>query len=562
MMMTSSQMPLTGGKPEHRWWILAVLATAQLMVALDATVVSIALPHAQASLHFSSADRQWIVTAYALAFGSLLLPGGRLADIFGRKRLFLAGAAGFAAASAAGGASQSFAMLVTARAAQGAFAAVLAPAALSLLTTTFSHPDERGKAFGIYGGIATAGASVGLLAGGALTQYLNWRWTMFINVPIAGIVITGGVIFLSSHVTEARQRVDWAGAVLGGLGLFAVVYGFAHAATKPGSAGWADPQTIGSIAAGIVLLAAFVIAERRLAYPLLPLRVVLDRNRGGSYSALLLAPIGLFSVFLFLTYYLETIQGYSPVRTGLAFLPLTVTVLFSAGVSNTVLLPRVSPRLLVPAGLQLAAAGMALMTRIALHSSYPSPVLPSLLLIGLGLGMVFAPCYSLGTAGVTDDDAGVASATINVSQQIGASIGTALLNSIAAGAAASFITAHATGAAPSQMLLAQAAVHSYTVAFWAGAAIMTAAALAVAPLLRPGLAELGVMPRSDIRPRGVTTDRYTQPVRSVFARPPSRPEQHLDPKAPCQPPGSSVDRSAAEIATDGAPACVELKGAS
>ena len=208
-MMTSSQMPLTGGKPEHRWWILAVLATAQLMVALDATVVSIALPHAQASLHFSSADRQWIVTAYALAFGSLLLPGGRLADIFGRKRLFLAGAAGFAAASAAGGASQSFAMLVTARAAQGAFAAVLAPAALSLLTTTFSHPDERGKAFGIYGGIATAGASVGLLAGGALTQYLNWRWTMFINVPIAGIVITGGVIFLSSHVTEARQRVDW-----------------------------------------------------------------------------------------------------------------------------------------------------------------------------------------------------------------------------------------------------------------------------------------------------------------------------------------------------------------
>ncbi|HEY6313608.1 MAG TPA: MFS transporter [Streptosporangiaceae bacterium] len=562
MMMTSPQTPLTVGKPEHRWWILAVLATAQLMVALDATVVSIALPHAQASLHFSSADRQWIITAYALAFGSLLLLGGRLADIYGRKRLFLAGAAGFAAASAAGGASQSFAMLVTARAAQGAFGAVLAPAALSLLTTTFSHPDERGKAFGIYGGIATAGASVGLLAGGALTQYLNWRWTMFINVPIAGIVITGGVVFLSSRLTQARQRVDRAGAVLGGLGLFAVVYGFAHAATKPGSAGWADPQTIGSIAAGIVLLAAFVIAERRVAYPLLPLRVVLDRNRGGAYSAMLLASIGLFSVFLFLTYYLETIQGYSPVRTGLAFLPLTVTLLVSAGVSNTVLLPRVSPRLLVPAGLLLAAAGMALMTKIGLHSSYASPVLPSLLLIGLGLGMVFAPCYSLGTSGVTDDDAGVASATINVSQQIGASIGTALLNSIATGAAASFITAHATGAAPSRVLLAQAAVHSYTIAFWAGAAILTAAALALAPLLRPGLAELGVMPRSDIRPRGVTTDRHTQPVRSVSARPPSGHKQHLDPKAPCQSPGSSVDRSAAEIATDGAPGCAELKGAS
>jgi EmrB/QacA subfamily drug resistance transporter len=501
------------------------------MVALDATVVSIALPDAQASLHFSSADRQWIVTAYALAFGSLLLLGGRLADIFGRKRLFLVGVAGFAAASAAGGASQGFAMLVTARAAQGAFGAVLAPAALSLLTTTFSHPDERGKAFGIYGGIATAGASVGLLVGGALTQYLSWRWTMFINVAIAGIVITGGVVFLS-HAAGARQRVDRAGAVLGSLGLFTVVYGFAHAATKSASAGWTDPQTIGSIAAGIVLLAAFVIAERRVAYPLLPLRVVLDRNRGGAYSAMLLASIGLFSVFLFLTYYLETNQGYSPIRTGLAFLPLTVTALFSAGVSNTVLLPRVSPRLLVPAGLLLAAAGMALMTSIGLHSSYASPVLPSLLLIGLGLGVVFAPCYSLGTSGVTDEDAGVASATTNVSQQIGASIGTALLNSIATAATASFITAHAPGAAPSPVLVAQVAVHSYTVAFWVGAAILTAAALAVAPLLRPGMAELGVSAaRPDIRPRGVTTDRHTQP-------------------------------SVAEIAADGAPACAKLKGAS
>ena len=510
-MMTSSQRPLTAGQPGHRWWILAVLASAQLMVALDATVVSIALPHAQATLHFSSVDRQWIVTAYALAFGSLLLLGGRLADIFGRKRLFLVGVAGFAVASAVGGASQSFAMLVAARAAQGAFGAALAPAALSLLTTTFSHPDERGKAFGIYGGIATAGTTAGLLVGGTLTQYLNWRWTMFVNVAIAAAVVTGGAVYLSSHITEARQRVDRAGAVLGGLGLFAVVYGFGHAATKPGSAGWTDPQTIGLITAGIVLLAAFVIAERRVAYPLLPLRVVLDRNRGGAYSAMLLASIGLFSVFLFLTYYLETIQGYSPVRTGLAFLPLTVTVLFSASVSSTVLLPRVSPRLLVPAGLLLAAAGMALMTRIGLHSSYAWPVLPSLLLIGLGLGMIFAPCYSLGTSGVTDEDAGVASATVNVSQQVGASVGTALLNSIATGAAASFIAAHAAhaahaaGAAPSRILVAQAAVHSYAVAFWVGAAILTVAALAVAPLLR---------------------------------------------------------RSVPEIAADGAPACVELKGAS
>jgi EmrB/QacA subfamily drug resistance transporter len=490
-MTTSSETPVTGGKQERRWWILAVLATAQLMVALDATVVSIALPHAQATLHFSNADRQWIVTAYALAFGSFLLLGGRLADIFGRKPLFLAGVAGFAAASAAGGASGSFTMLVTARAAQGAFAAVLAPAALSLLSTTFTRPDERGKAFGIYGGIATAGASVGLLVGGALTQYLSWRWTMFVNVAIAGIVIAGGAVLLTARVAEARQRVDRAGAVLGGLGLFAVVYGFAHAATKPGSGGWADPQTIGSIASGLVLLAAFVIAERRVSYPLLPLRVVVDRNRGGSYGAMLLASVGLFGVFLFFTYYLETIQGYSPVRTGLAFLPLTMAVLVSAAVSGTFLLPRVSARLLVPTGLLLAAAGMALMTRIGLDSSYASPALPALLLIGLGLGLVFAPCFSLGTSGVADEDAGVVSAAINVSQQIGASIGTALLNSIATAAAASFITAHATGAAPSRVQVAEAAVHSYTTAFWVGAAILAAAAVVVAPLLRPGLAELG-----------------------------------------------------------------------
>jgi len=467
------------------------MATAQLMVALDATVVSIALPHAQAALHFSNADRQWIVTAYALAFGSLLLLGGRLADIFGRKPLFLVGVTGFAVASAVGGAAQNFTMLVTARAAQGAFAAVLAPAALSLLSTTFPHPDERGRAFGIYSGIATAGASVGLLVGGALTQYLTWRWTMYVNVAIAGVVIAAGALLLTSPPAQARQRVDRLGAALGGLGLFAVVYGFAHASVKAGSAGWADPQTFGSIAAGVALLAAFVIAERRVAYPLLPLRIVLDRNRGASYTATLMASVGLFAVFLFFTYYLETILGYSPVRTGLAFLPLTMAVLVGAGVVGSVLLSRVSPRLLVPPGLLLAAAGMVLLTRIGLHTSYTWPALPALILVGLGLGVVFAPCFSLGTSGVSEEDAGVASAAINVSTQIGASIGTALLNTIATAAAASFITAHAAGAAPSSALVAQAAVHSYAIAFWVGAAVMAAAALIVAPLLRPGVAELG-----------------------------------------------------------------------
>jgi EmrB/QacA subfamily drug resistance transporter len=473
----------------RRWWILAVLGIAQLMVVLDATIVNIALPHAQAALHFSNGARQWVVTAYSLAFGSLLLLGGRLADTFGRKRLFIAGVVGFAAASAVGGAAVSFPMLVAARAVQGAFGAMLAPAALSLLTTTFTHPDERGKAFGIYGGIAGAGASIGLLLGGILTQSLDWRWTMYVNLIFALIATIGGLALLAPHAAEERQRIDRTGTLLAGGGLFAIVYGFAHAATRTGSAGWTDPQTLGFLGAGVVLLIAFLFVERRAAHALLPLRVLADRNRGGAYAAMFLASIGMFGVFLFLTYYLESTLGYSPIKTGLAFLPLTGAVMLSAGLSSTVLISRISPRVLVPLGLLIGAAGMALLTRIGLHSSYASDILPSLLLIAVGLGFVFAPCFSLGTLGVAGHDAGVASATVNVAQQIGGSIGTALLNSIATSAAASFITSHTAGR-PTALLSMQAAVHSYTVAFWVGAGIFAAAALVVGPLLRSGVPDL------------------------------------------------------------------------
>jgi MFS family permease len=328
----------------RRWWILGVLALAQLMVVLDSTVVNIALPHAQSDLHFSNGDRQWIVTAYSLAFGSLLLLGGRLSDMFGRKRVFIAGVIGFAAASAVGGAAGSFGMLVVARAVQGAFGALLAPAALSLLTTTFVHPEERGKAFGIYGGIAAAGASVGLLLGGVLTEYLDWRWTMYVNVLIAVVAVAGGLVLLAPHAAEVRQRIDRAGTVLACAGMFAIVYGFAHAATKSGSAGWTDPQTLGFLLGGLALLVAFVFVERRAEHPLLPLRVVTDRNRGGAYMAMFLASVGMFGVFLFLTYYLETILGYSPVTTGLAFLPLTGAVMVSSGLANTADEARQPPR--------------------------------------------------------------------------------------------------------------------------------------------------------------------------------------------------------------------------
>jgi EmrB/QacA subfamily drug resistance transporter len=481
--------PPSAASSSRRWWVLAVLGIAQLMVVLDATIVNIALPHAQSALHFSNDDRQWIVTAYSLAFGSLLLLAGRIADLFGRKRVFLVGVIGFAVASAVGGAAPNFAMLVASRAVQGAFGALLAPASLSLLTTTFVHPAERGKAFGIYGGIAGSGSSVGLLLGGLLTEYLNWRWTMYINVAFAVVAAVAGAALLDRHSPDSRQRLDTTGTVLVSAGLFAVVYGFAHAATKTGTAGWTDAVTIGFLVVGVALVAAFVAWQRRAPHPLLPQRVVLDRDRGGAYAAMFLAAIGIFGVFLFLTYYLETSRGYSAVRTGLAFLPMTVLIVLVAALANTVLLARISSRVLLPSGLVLSAIGMAMLTRIGLQSSYATTILPAMLVTAVGLGLVFAPCFTLGTTGVGEDDAGVASATINVAQQIGGSIGTALLNTIATTAVSSYVAAHV-GQGPMRMVQAAAAVHGYTVVFWVGAAVFLVAALLVGPLLRPGVPDL------------------------------------------------------------------------
>jgi|1186.fasta_scaffold02974_3 EmrB/QacA subfamily drug resistance transporter len=475
----------------RRWWILAVLGLAQLMVVLDATIVNIALPHAQAALGFSNNDRQWIVTGYSLAFGSLLLLGGRIADLFGRKRIFIIGVVGFAAASAFGGAAQNFGMLLTGRVIQGAFGALLAPATLSLLTTTFTHPAERGKATGIYGAIAGAGASVGLLLGGILTEYLDWRWVMYVNVLIAAPALAGGIVLLKNIASPDHPKLDLAGTVLAGFGLFGLVFGFSNASMSPGSTGWTKPATLGTLIGGAVLLAVFVVVERRIAHPLLPLRIVLDRNRAGAYLAMFLAAIGMFGVFLFLTYYLEETLQYSAVKTGLAFLPLTLVLVVVAGVGNGILLSRVSARLLVPAGLVLAGVGMALLTRIGLPGNYAADVLPTLVLVGFGLGLVFAPAFTLGTLGVDSGDAGVASATINVAQQIGGSIGTSLLNTIAATAAAGYVTAHAasiTSAASRQLVVANSLIHSYHIVFWVAAAIYAGAAVVTALLLRPGVA--------------------------------------------------------------------------
>ena len=475
----------------RRWWILAILGLAQLMVVLDVTIVNIALPHAQSALAFSNTDRQWIVTGYSLAFGSLLLLGGRIADNFGRKRVFLIGIVGFAAASAFGGAAQNFDMLLAARVLQGAFGALLAPATLSLLTTTFTDPQERTKATGIYGGIAGAGASVGLLLGGFLTQYLDWRWVMYVNVVLAAFALAGGGTLLKNVPSLHRPKLDLVGTVLAAAGLFCLVFGFSNASMSTGSSGWTKPGTLGTLIGGVILLIVFVLAEQRVANPLLPLRVVLDRNRGGAYMSMFLAAIGMFGVFLFLTYYLEETLQYSAVKTGLAFLPLTLILVVVAGAGNVILLTRVSPRLAVPTGLLLAGVAMALLTRIGLHASYAADVLPTLLLMGIGLGLVFAPAFTLGTLGVDRDDAGVASATINVAQQIGGSIGTSLLNTIAATAATGYVTAHAasiTSSASKQLVVANGLIHSYHVVFWVGAAVFAGAAVLCALLLRSGVA--------------------------------------------------------------------------
>ncbi|HEY0935301.1 MAG TPA: MFS transporter [Trebonia sp.] len=474
----------------RRWWVLAVLGTAQLMVVLDATIVNIALPHAQTALAFNNSDRQWIVTGYSLAFGSLLLLGGRIADVFGRKQVFIIGTIGFAVASAVGGAAVNFDMLLIARVVQGMFGALLAPATLSLLTTTFTNPAERGKATGIYGGIAGAGASVGLLLGGILTEYLNWRYVMYVNVLIAAVALAGGLVLLKTIHTPDRPRLDLVGTVLAAGGVFALVYGFSNASMASGGNGWTEPGTLGPLIGGVVLLVIFVLVELRAAHPLLPLSVVLDRNRGSAYLAMFFSAIGLFGVFLFLTYYLEETLGYSAVKTGLAFLPITLVLVVVAAVGNVILITRVSPRLLIPTGLLVAGVAMALLTRIGLQSNYTADVLPSLVLLGLGLGLVFAPSFTIGTYGVASDDAGVASAMVNVAQQVGGSIGTSLLNTIATTAAASYVAAHAASItrATKPLIEANGLLNSYHTVFWVAAGVFAGAAVLTGLVLRSGIA--------------------------------------------------------------------------
>jgi EmrB/QacA subfamily drug resistance transporter len=473
----------------HRWWALTVIGLAQLMVVLDATIVNIALPSTQRDLGFSNDGRQWIITAYTLAFGSLLLLGGRLADLIGRRRTFVAGLIGFGAASALGGAAGSFMALVGARALQGMFGAVLAPSALSLLTTTFTQPRERSRAFGVFGAIAGSGGAIGLLLGGVLTEHLTWRWTLYVNVVIAVVGVLCGMAILPPHRPAARPRLDLPGTALVAGGLFCLVYGFSSADTES----WGDWRCWGALTLSGLLLAAFVVHESRTEAPLLPPRVVRDRNRAASFISVFIAGAGMFGVFLFVTYYLQRTLGYSPVRTGLAFLPMVGALMATAQLSTNVLIPRIGPKPVVPTGMGLAGTGMAWLTALSLHSGYAAHVLPPLLVMGVGLGLVMPSAMSLATLGVVKRDQGVASATVNTMQQVGGSVGTALLNTVAATAVTDYVSTHPR----TPDLVARANVYSYAIAYWCAAGLFGAGLVVTLLLYQRG------------RPRDLAVGRTT-----------------------------------------------------
>jgi EmrB/QacA subfamily drug resistance transporter len=466
------------GLDPNRWRALLVIAIASLMVVLDATIVNIALPSAQKALHISAANRQWVVTAYSLAFGSLLLLGGRIADFVGRKKVFIIGLIGFAAASALGGIASTQALLFGARALQGAFGALLAPAALSLINVTFTVPKERAKAFGVYGAISGGGAAIGLILGGALTQYANWRWCLGVNVPIALIAVALAIPFIHESKAAGNRSYDIPGAITATLGLVSLVYGFSQAGTK----GWANRGTWQYFILSAILLIAFFRIQTRVKNPLLPLRVLTERNRGGSYAATLLVGTGLFAMFLFLSIYMQGFLHYSALRSGFAFLPFSGGVILFAGVAAQ-LLPRVGPRPLMVVGLLAGSVGLLMLSRITPTASYTTHILPPLIVMSTGLALFFIPSASTGLHHAGEHDAGVASAMINTSQQIGGSLGAALLNTIAISSASAFAKGHSALGAKTQVF---AQVHGFTTAFKFGAGFLLAAAIVVFVSIRVG----------------------------------------------------------------------------
>jgi EmrB/QacA subfamily drug resistance transporter len=457
----------------RRWLALAVIAIAQLMVVLDATIVNIAMPSAQQALDISDANRQWIVTAYTLAFGGLLLLGGRIADYVGRKKILLVGLIGFAGASALGGAATNAATLFAARGLQGVFGALLAPAALSLITVTFTDVRDRAKAFGVFGAISGVGAAIGLLLGGVLTEYTTWRWCLLVNIPIALGALALAIPIVKESRAEGNTKYDVPGAVLATGGLVALVYAF----TKAAEDGWAAGVTLFFFALAAVLLVGFVVVEARTANPLLPLRVVLHRNRGGSFLVSVVMGAGMLGMFLFMTYYFQGTLHYSPLKSGVAYLPFSGALIVTAVVASS-LLPRVGPRAMMTVGGVMAAGAMIWLTQLEIDSPYPTFILPAFVIMATGMALVFVPLGNTSLTGVDNHDAGVASAMLNTTQQVGGSLGVALLNTVFTTATASYIRDRGPAEA------AQGAVHGYNVAFTVSAILLVVSALITFVLIR------------------------------------------------------------------------------
>ncbi|MET8181013.1 DHA2 family efflux MFS transporter permease subunit [Streptomyces sp. NPDC005336] len=495
----------------YRWWGPGVIALAQLMAMLDMTIVNIALPWAQQDTGMSDVSRQWVVTAYTLSFGALLLVGRRVGDLVGRRRAFIIGAAGFAVASVIGGAAPNAELLIAARVVQGVFAALLVPSTLAMLATTFTEPRERAKAFGVFSSVASAGGAIGLLGGGVITQYLNWRWCFYVNVPIGVAVMVGAWLLLPSMPAH-RQRVDFLGAVLSSCGMLALVYAFDQAATHS----WTSGRVLGCLAAAVVLLAGFSVVQAKGRAPLLPLRLVADRNRLGASLTIALAMVSLFGLFLILTYQLQVIMAYSPLRTGLAILPATVATVLTSTQITARLVPRVPLRLLVVSGLLIAMVGLLNLGRLEPGSSYVTTLMPTQILLGVGVGLVISPCISAATYQVSPREVGVVSAVVSTSQQLGGSIGTALLNAIATSVTADRLA----GGRHGERAVTEATVHGYAVAsLWAVGITALAALLA------------GLLITIDLR-----TSRESPPwnwnrPRRATGRPPTSPPDQQPPVA-------------------------------
>ena len=478
MSATSIETPPTAaaaseGRHVNKWLILVIACMAQFMVVLDITVVNIALPSIQTGLKFSSANLQWVVNGYTLIFGGFLLLGGRAADLMGRKRLFVAGVILFSAASLLNGLAQSSGMLIVGRGLQGLGGALVSPAALAIITTTFTESGERTKALGIWSAIAASGSAVGLLMGGVLTDVASWRWVFFVNVPIGVMTVVLAVRYIiESRVVGARRSYDLAGAATVTGGLVVIVF----AIVKAQSFGWGSARTLGLFAAGIVLLAAFLAIESRSESPLMRLSIFRVRSLAVGDAALLLVGSAMFGMFYFASLYVQQILGYSPLKAGLAFLPVTAGIMIGAGLAQQ-LIKRFGVRNVAAAGTTLAALGLLVLTQLPVHGSYVNDLLSGLFPLSVGMGLVFVPLTLMATSGVSGDDAGLASGLFNTAQQVGGSLGLAILSTLAASQTSHLLSGHsATHAA--------ATVSGYHVAFLAAALMMFGATGLLVVLLR------------------------------------------------------------------------------